>query len=261
MSPLTFAHATALNAEEQHIFEHALALAAAADARLVSVHARDVGDEDMTAPDAGRVLEGWGSDRQVTHETMFHSCCDDPIDTLLDALRRVAPDLIIAGTHQRSGAARLLAGSQCEAILRNVTQPTLVFPYGARPLVGDDGRLSLRKIVIPIGDEASAKTALTRAVWIADLVGTKELELELLHVGDAADIPEVTPPEHAGWTARVHNVQGDVVEAVAAAASDACLLVMATRGPDSLKDSLFGTHTERVLRNTHCPVLITPITP
>lgn len=259
MSPLTFAHATALHPEERHIFEHALALAAAADARLVSVHAREGTDGDERAPDANRVLDGWGSDRTVTHEALFHTCCEDPVDTLLDALRRVAPDLIIAGTHQRSGAARLVTGSQCEAILRNVTQPTLVFPFGARPFISDQGRLSLRKIVVPIGDEASAKAALERAAWMADLSEVDALDVELVYVGNATDMPPVTPPARPSWNVHTRTASGDIVRAVGAAAADACLLVMATRGADSLTDSLFGTHTERVLRSTKCPVLITPI--
>ena len=260
MSFLTFAHATALSGEEQRIFEHALALAAAADARLVSVHARDGGAEKPPL-DAASVLAGWGqSDKQIAHETLQHTCCEDPIDTLLDALRQVAPDLIIAGTHQKSGAARLLAGSQCEALLRNVTEPTLVFPMNARSFLDERGQPELRKMVIPIGDEASAEAGLFRAQWLADMLGISELDVELIYVGDAADAPNVTHPNRPGWNVTVTTSKGNVVDAVAAAASDACLLVMATRGADSLKDSLLGTNTERVLRTGTCPVMITPMT-
>ncbi|MCZ7685014.1 MAG: universal stress protein [Sandaracinaceae bacterium] len=34
---------------------------------------------------------------------------------------------------------------------------------------------------------------------------------------------------------------------------------MATRGQDSLRDALLGTHTERVMRIARCPVLSVPI--
>ena len=259
MSSLTFAHATSLGADERRIFEHALALAAAANAQLVSVHARE-GADDGPAPDPADVLRRWGKpDGSVAHRTFTHSCCDDPIDTLLDALKQVAPDLIIAGTHQRGGAARLLAGSQCEAILRNVTQPTLVFPMRARSFLTEEGSFDLRKIVIPIGDVASARTGLAHASWLGDVMGVSELDVELLYVGPEADIPDVEIPDRPGWKTRVRSQEGNVVEAVSAAAGEACVLVMATRGPDSLKDSFLGTHTERVLRHAACPVLITPI--
>ena len=110
--PMTIAHATALTAEDRPVFEHALALARAANGRLFSVNARTGSDENRTIPDAARLLADWGCTADhVPHEAMIHTCCDDPIDTLLDALRRVAPDLIVAGTHQRSTASRMIFGS------------------------------------------------------------------------------------------------------------------------------------------------------
>ena len=43
----------------------------------------------------------------------------------------------------------------------------------------------------------------------------------------------------------------------AARAEEACLIVMSTRGHDGLGDVLFGSHTDHVLRDAICPVLVT----
>jgi nucleotide-binding universal stress UspA family protein len=255
---MTIAHATALSPEDQPVFEHALALACAADARLLSVNAQDGPQGEL--PDAAGVLTHWGRPVDcVEHESMLHQCCDDPVDTLLDALRRVAPDLIVAGTHQRAGASRLLSGSQCEALLRNVTQPTLVFPLDARPFVTERGVIDLRRIVIPIGDEASARAAIERASWLAEVSKAGELTIELVFVGNDADAPQLQLPRRPGWTVHMNTAKGSIEDAILAASSDSCVIVMATRGPDSLKDSLFGTNTEHVLRHAKCPVLVTRI--
>jgi nucleotide-binding universal stress UspA family protein len=50
-----------------------------------------------------------------------------------------------------------------------------------------------------------------------------------------------------------------VTDAVVEAADGACLIVMATRGSNSLSDALFGTNTEHVLRTTRCPILVVPM--
>ncbi len=261
MSAMTIAHATALQPEDDAVFQHALALACAAGARLFSVNAHDGSDDGKTTPDAARVLSGWGcAADQVQHEAMIHTCCEDPVDTLLDALRRVAPDLIVAGTHQRGTAERVFAGSQCEALLRNVTQPTLVFPIGASSLVTSSGRLHLTRMVIPIGDEVTARAAVARAVWLAEVTQTELLDIHLIFVGDEADAPDVAIPVHAGWSVhRTTSESGAIVDAVLAAAWEQSVVVMATRGTDSLRDTLFGTNTEQVLRRVRGPVFITPV--
>jgi nucleotide-binding universal stress UspA family protein len=260
MTSMTIAHATGLTPEEQPVFEHALAIACAAHAKLFSVNAVDAAGAHTAPPDAAKILAGWGRAGDcVDHEAMIHSCCEDPIDTLLDALGRVAPDLIVAGTHQRSTASRLLSGSQCEALLRNVTRPTLVFPLGAKTFVSEDGRFELTRMLIPVGDADAARAALERAAWLAEITNTEQLTIELLFVGDDDEAPPVEMPRRPGWTVQMTTAHGRVADSVVDAARDSCVIVMATRGPDSLKDTLLGTNTEQVLRHAKCPVLITPV--
>lgn len=236
MNTLTIAHATALSAEEEPIFEHALALACASYARLYSVNAHDGLIGHAHVPDAPSVLERWGRNpASVDHYTLFLSGCDDPIDGVLEGLRRITPDLVVVGTHQRRGLAHLVEGSHAEAMLRNIHEPTLVFPVGVRSFVNERGGIELRRIVIPAGDDACIAAARARAAWFADLAGLRDVEIVLV----AADSP-------AGIANAIVEADGD-------------LIVMATHGADSLSDILFGTNTEHVLRTTRLPLLVVPL--
>jgi hypothetical protein len=61
--------------------------------------------------------------------------------------------------------------------------------------------------------------------------------------------------------ARERSTPGPLEAAIVSVARevDACVLVMATRGHDGLRDATLGSHTERVLREVQCPVLSVPI--
>jgi len=256
---LTIAHATALSSEDALPFEHGVALAHRSGATLCSVHA---GGEPPTAiPSAQEILTRWKVDTPLDHQRVVHECCDDPVDTVLDALRKVAPDLVVCATHQRSGVLRIFADSRAESLAENLSVPTLLFPIGAPGFVSSsDGTVTLKRIVIPIGDVESARAAVAKAAWIGDLLGADELDLELLHVGEGR-APRVDVPLHAGWTWRFTQDEGaldDVVDQHSGA-EGGCLIVMATRGRDSLEDALLGSHTERVLRRTHAPLLMVPL--
>ncbi len=257
---VTIALASTATAEDRDALEHGVALAVRAGANLLSIHANDAPSSSTRMLDPAELLRAWGRDpASVRHEELVHNCCDDPVDTLLDALRRREPDLVIAATHQRSGLLRVLAESRAEAIADNVRVPTLLVPLDGTRFVGANGTLALRKVLVPIGDEAAARAAVDGTLFMIDLAGAAEVTIELLHVGPPATEPTLHLPEREGVTWRRHSVDGDLEEAIARAAGDTSLVVMATRGHDSLRDALLGTHTERVLRRIHCPLLSVPI--
>ena len=160
----TIAHAAAAHRDEDRLpFEHALALALATGARLVSVHASSEPDAEHRMIGADEVLRAWKREGAVTHDKIVHSCCDDPVDTTLDALRRLQPDLVVVGTHARSGIARWMMASRAEALAENLPSPTLVVPMGARSFVSD-GVLKLSKVLIPAGFSSMTRLA-TRPRW------------------------------------------------------------------------------------------------
>ena len=253
----TIAHAAAAHREEDRLpFEHALALAMASQARLVSVHASSEPDAEHRILGADEVLRAWNAESRETHDKMVHTCCDDPVDTTLDALRRLQPDLVVVGTHARSGIARWMMASRAEALAENLPSPTLVVPMGARSFV-NEGAVKLSKVVIPAGDDACAKASCEALRRLLHRSSLPPGEVVLLRVGGDDSMPALPLPE--GWTCRLEHAQGSIPEAITGAAQDADLIVMATHGQDSIFDAFVGTNTERVFHAAPCPVLAVPL--
>lgn len=237
---------------------HAVALALASGSRLLSVHAAS-GGHPVQVEAVGPILEKWGRDSEaVRHEAREHECCDDPVDTVLDALAKSAPELVVLGTTQRKGALRVFLESRAETIADHLAVPALIVPSDARSFVGDDGAVNLRKVVIPCGDALSTQAAIDRLVWLANRLELEQVEARLTHVGDE-DRPDVTPPEHPRVRWVMTEVPGELEDALAEASKDADLVLMATRGHDSWADRILGSHTERLLRLIDVPLLTVPL--
>ena len=256
------AFTTDLSDDEGPALATAVALAAASGAKLVSIHATAGAgsDGDDIAP-AEQLAVRWGT--PIAHRVMTHACCDDVVDTLLDALRRVEPALVVTGTHGKSSLWQLLSGSVAEGVARNVRMPTLVVPLAGRGLADrETGALDLRRIVVPAGDAESAKAGLEAAAWLASLARSRDVEVVLLHIDDGTPMPDAgESPQGVRVTRRVES--GALEASISRVASEvsACAIVMATRGHDGLTDTLLGSHTERVLRHVECPVLAVPLPP
>ncbi len=253
----TIAYTTDLQADETPALATATALAAHSGACLVSIHAT-TGDAPLDRlARAADLASAWG--KPLRHERMAHTCCEDVTDTLLDALAKVSPDLIVTGTHGRSGALQVFADSVAEAIARNARMPTLVVPASGPGLADPDtGAISLRRIIVPAGEKLAAEAGLEAAAWLAELAGAIDPEIVLLHVDDGTPPPTVVPP--AGTRVVRRSAAPPLETAIAGAAADGgCVVVMATRGHDGALDVLRGSHTERVLRQLRCPVLCVPL--
>lgn len=255
------AHTTDLSGDDAAAFAHAVALATRRGAKLFSVHACTGPAPERDFPDAGRLLRSWQPDREpIAHEAMLHQCCDDVTDTLLDALRRVSPELVVTATHGRSGVARILSESVAQSVARNVNVPTLIVPLGGDGFVDPaSGAIRLGRVLVPVGNADDAERGLRAAIWLLELAAVRDAEIVLLHVDDGTPMPAVTVPE--GVATRLRLAQGALEDAIADAAKSerACVIVMATHGHDSMTDVLFGSHTERVLATAGCPILSVPM--
>jgi nucleotide-binding universal stress UspA family protein len=255
----TIAFTTGLDPAERPALATAAALAVASRAKVVTVHATAGGPPTGELPHPEALARSWG--HAIACDSLVHTCCEDVTDTLLDALRRVAPDLVVAGTHQRGSLSQLLSGSVAESVARNVTVPTLVVPLEGRGLADEvTGALDLRRIVVPAGDIEATRLGLLAAAWLLRHTGSPRAEVIVLHVEDGTPMPSLDAvPE--GLRLSRQSLAGSLETEIERAASelDACLVVMATRGHDGVLDTLLGSHTERVLRAVRCPVLVVPV--
>ncbi len=73
-----------------------------------------------------RTIKHYAGELLVTHFTEFGSTADG----ILNCSKEFAADLIVIGTHSRSGIDRLFMGSVAEDVIRTSTIPVLVIPLG-----------------------------------------------------------------------------------------------------------------------------------
>lgn len=240
---------TDLSGDDRAAFVHACALAAASGARLVTIHANAPAHIANQLPDATVLAERWG--RSIEHRRVCHECCDDVTDTLLDAIRGIAPQLVICGTHARRGFAAIVRESIATSLARNIEVPALIIPNDAAGFVDEEtGRIVLRELIVPAGSRGEAIRGVAAARALASLAGEATLPIEILHAGDD-DLPL------ADLGLPVLRADGPIEAAILATARTrpGCAIVMVTHGHDSVQDVLAGSHTERVIRDAHLPVL------
>lgn len=61
--------------------------------------------------------------------TLLTKTSDDPYEAIIKAARDLQCDLIVMGSHGRSGVKALLLGSQTQAVLTHSAIPVLVIPH------------------------------------------------------------------------------------------------------------------------------------
>lgn len=276
----------------QHALDHAAAVARWYEARLTVLYVfanlptldlpplvlEDSDRERLTAAMremTARVPSGLPLDFRIQEAGYVH-------DEILAQIPATHADLLVLGTHGRSGFQRLFLGSVTEKVIRKASCPTLVVPPRA-PDVSPDAPVQFRRILCPIDFSESSLDALAYAL---NLAGEADARLTLLHV---IDIPAVVSEEPAVFEAdldrirqaadtnarqRLHGLIPDdartfctvetaIVEGRAypeilrqAAERQSDLIVMGVRGRGAADRLLFGSTTHHVIRAATCPVLI-----
>lgn len=260
--PLVIVHATDLHPGGGVAFAHALALARSSGASLVSVHASTQGEVARPMPLASEVLGQWGASATVDHRAVRHTCCDDPVDTLIDFLRRQPADLLVLATQQVSGLRRVLHDSVSEAVARNTHLPALFLPFGKDGFIdAQTGHSRLRAVVVPAESASEARIALAALDRLVQVEGRAALEVVVLYVGEAAPFTVDDLPRDTAFPVRIASRKGRLNQEISSLVDEvnAGLVVMATRGHDGVRDMLFGSHTEQALHTLSCPLLSVPV--
>ena len=254
-------------------FAHALRIALAGKGELAIVHVatrEQVGKEWEQFPRVRASLAGWGFLELGAPASAVEALLDlrirkidipelDPLRGVKDVLEHRPCDLVVLASQARQGVDRWLHPSLAEPISREAHTPSLTLPPTARGFVDPaTGAVSLRNVLVAVDHRPSAARALATAANLTAMLGAGEAVFHLLHVGDS--FPETPVPEAIATRVRIRQQAGAVVEGIidAAAEDEADLIVMATRGHDSLLDALRGSTTEQVLRNSGRAVLAVP---
>ena len=191
-------------------------------------------------------------------------------------------DLLVIGTHGRSGFQHLLLGSITEKVIRKTPCPTLVVPPRA-PHVAPDAPVEFRRILCPVDFSACSLDALSSALNIA---GETAARLTVLHVIELPpelrenalvadfDVDRIRAAAEREARRRLRDlvpneaaadctVQTAVLEGAAyhevlrqAVEDRSDLIVMGVHGRGAMDLLVFGSTTQRVIRAAACPVLV-----
>ncbi len=198
-------------------------------------------------------------------------------EVICELARRGGTDLIIIGTHGRTGLKRLFLGSTAERVVRFAPCSVLVV-RGKE--AGGDRRFAPRKILVPLDFSGCSKKAVQYAVGLAEAF---QARLQLVHVvptqyasGDfdyfdyamlESELKHSAEKELVATAKRIHARDHLPVEtmilhgrpateiAQAAQGMGADLIVISTHGRTGIEHALLGSTTEAVVRHAHCPVL------
>lgn len=265
-------HPTDFSKDGEVAFAHALALALSRRASLTLIHGgrEAIGEDEWRRfPRVRKTLERWhlldpGSERSDVFRKLsmrvekVNAVGMTVLGPVLAYLERHPIDLLVVATEARDGLPRFLRPSKAERLARQAGTMTLFVPVGGRGFVDPaTGELTLRRILVPVDREPDPNGALVSAGRAAAALGDDVVDITLLHVGrgpfPAHDLP---PTERCRWEQQQRD--GDPVDEILRAASEADLVAMVTEGRDGILDALRGTVTEQVVRRAPCPVLAVP---
>lgn len=190
----------------------------------------------------------------------------DVAQSILNFACRKHTDLIVVGTHGRSGLSKALMGSVAEKVFRGSPVPVLTIG----PHLRDPVSLEPKRILVAADFTPASERA---ARYAAGLAHEYHSQLTLLHVFDTREFDHVPdrarvedevkaklrallgPDISVPCTARVAT--GNVVPTILQAAHDveADLLVVGVRRPSGIYSRFMWPHAYDIVRLSSCPVL------
>jgi len=223
-----------------------------------------------------RIAEGAGIS---SVGTVLSAQDGDPARTIVDQALATAADLVVMGTHGRSGFERLIIGSVAENVVRKAPCPVLLVPPHLTAAVPPD--VTFKHVLCAMDFSPSALLSLGFALDLArqaDGVVTVLHAIEWLVEEEPREYTHFNVPEYRRYL--IQNTQERVRRLVAeesqtwsaiedrvvvgrayreilrvAAESGTDLIVMGAQGRGALGLALFGSTTQQVVRAATCPVL------
>ena len=282
-----------LSVVSRHAVDHAFALAKWYEAHLTFLYVSP--PPPLPAPPAD--LAGTASvlpplPPDIVADDIRHFCGlapDSPTDAISIVVRDGSPvreivhaaedaDLIVMGTHGRSGFERLFLGSVTEKVLRITHRPVLTVP----PPVEQPATVLYKTILCPIDFSSASLRALEYALSLAE---ENDARLIVLHVIEGApDQPSFSAIGHLNVREYYRHLDEDARARLKAAVPDEArvwcnpdervvtgkaygeiltiaaaehveLIVMGVHGKGPLHFRLFGSTTHHIIREASCPVL------
>jgi nucleotide-binding universal stress UspA family protein len=285
----------------RHAFDRAVAIARGHGALLTALHVvpiqlatpalpyvepQSLGPFQISDADRGRIVAELqrflAVDTSIGARVAFEATeAPDVHQEILVHAERLRADLVVMGTHGRSGFQRLMLGSVTEKVLRKARPPVLTVPCSI-PDVVPAGRGPFERILCAIDFSECSMAALRYASSIAEEARAQLLAVHVVELAPPAYDPLVGPPidlpgyRQACETAsreRLRNVipislrkatgleemvvsgkpHHEILRIAEERRSD--LIVLGVHGRTVVDRVLFGSTVEPVVRRALCPVL------
>lgn len=206
-----------------------------------------------------------------------------PDEAILECANAFDADLIVTGSHGRTGVQRVLLGSVVESLLHKSGRPILTVPSHIDPRRLDHaGSFGLVLCTVDFG--ATSLAALAMAFSLAEEVDARLTLLHVIEVPPALGHPQsqgfdvdqlraeaeaqcltklrALVPEHARdyCTIETAVVEGNVASQILRVANEqaADLIVLGVHGRSAFDLAFFGSNSKEVIRQAQCPVLVVP---
>ena len=200
---------------------------------------------------------------------------------IVDQATTMSADLLVIGTHGRSGFERLLLGSVAEKVLRKARCPVLTVPRRLPDAV-PSGPVLFKRILCAVDFSESSMHALKYALSLAQEadgcltvvhvlgaefvgqvgIGEEHVSLAALqrqHEEEARQLLDKAVPESTAAYCKADTMllRGKPWREILRIASDrqAELIVMGVQGRGAADLMFFGSTTQHVVREATCPVL------
>ncbi len=188
---------------------------------------------------------------------------DHPIEAILKHGEQEKVDLIVMGSHGRTGFARMKLGSVAESVVQQTSVPTLV----VRAQGGKPAASNIARILCPVKFSEHTGRSLAFSAEVASAFGA---QLIVMHVeergGNLASSRKQlceAVPDDARKRCNVIEVAraGEPAEQILLAAREhaADLIVLTALHRRFLEFSVLGTTTEKVLRHADSAILVLPV--
>lgn len=173
-------------------------------------------------------------------------------DAILEEAARRAYELVVMGTHGRSGIDRALLGSVTERVLRRLAVPLLTV-RGDQSVVG-------ATLLVPTDFGEASRAALDFAIATAPAFGCS---IRLLHVSEAGAAPrwDLHDQQLAGTRIAVEREEreGLAEDVILRAAQERpAVIVLGVEHKRFRDTTVLGTRAVRVLRHAEAPVIAVP---
>ncbi len=180
-----------------------------------------------------------------------------PLDGIMAEAHDAHTDLIVMGTHGRSGFRRLILGSVTEAVMRKAEIPVLAIPPGG------EWNPAMRTLVCPAAYNEQCRDALLFSAALAP-ADAKFIIIRSTPENDVTDTADAlialrawVPLELAGRCEFKIFGSGHLAGQIEGYAQkvEADLIVAAERSDRTAADMLYGTFAARLIQHSDCPVL------